>query len=75
MRKKRHLRIDSKNKAYDRFYMVNYLEMGRGWQDIQKEDDVKDDVKSDSEEEYVIIISIMLMNTGLRIQGSMGGLD
>lgn len=51
MRKKRHLRIDSKNREYDRFYMVNYLEMGRDWEDIQKEDDVKEEKVSDSDDE------------------------
>ncbi len=31
MRKKQHKTINPKNKAYDKFYVVNYREFGRGW--------------------------------------------
>lgn len=31
MRKKLHKRINPENKEYDRFYIVNYLEMGKTW--------------------------------------------
>lgn len=39
MRKKLHKRINPKNRSYDRYYMVNYLEIGKNWQGLQKEDD------------------------------------
>ncbi|CAG9770080.1 unnamed protein product [Ceutorhynchus assimilis] len=39
MRKKIHKRINPADSAYDRFYIVNYLEVGKGWQAIEKEDD------------------------------------
>eukprot|EP01112_Ceratiomyxa_fruticulosa_P015885 TRINITY_DN4741_c0_g1_i2.p1 TRINITY_DN4741_c0_g1~~TRINITY_DN4741_c0_g1_i2.p1 ORF type:complete len:326 (-),score=69.99 TRINITY_DN4741_c0_g1_i2:102-1079(-) len=38
MRKKKHFKISPKNKIYDRFYVVNYLEMGKNWETIQKEE-------------------------------------
>lgn len=39
MRKKLHKRINPKNKCYDKYYIVNYLEVGKDWQEIEKEDD------------------------------------
>lgn len=39
MRKKLHKRINPKNKCYDKYYIVNYLEMGKDWHVIQREDD------------------------------------
>ncbi|CAL8322870.1 unnamed protein product [Gadus morhua 'NCC'] len=39
MRKKSHRRINAKNHEYDRFYVINYLEMGRSWEEVQSEDD------------------------------------
>jgi len=37
MRKKKHFRINWKNTEYDKFYVVNYLEPGKPWEEIQKE--------------------------------------
>lgn len=37
MRKKQHKKINPKNKQYDRFYVINYLELGKTWEDIQNE--------------------------------------
>src|SRR5690554_4700 len=34
MRKKKHFKIDPKNHIYDEYYMVNYLEQGKNWEDI-----------------------------------------
>ncbi|KAG9342288.1 hypothetical protein JZ751_016790 [Albula glossodonta] len=39
MRKKQHRRINSKNHEYDRFYIINYLELGKTWEEVQSEDD------------------------------------
>ena len=39
MRKKQHKKIDAKNHAYDRFYLINYLEPGKTWEDVHAEDD------------------------------------
>eukprot|EP00698_Gefionella_okellyi_P019203 TRINITY_DN5859_c0_g1_i1.p1 TRINITY_DN5859_c0_g1~~TRINITY_DN5859_c0_g1_i1.p1 ORF type:complete len:413 (-),score=108.05 TRINITY_DN5859_c0_g1_i1:340-1578(-) len=54
MRKKRHLRIDSKNHSYDRFYMINYLEPGRNWEEIhkEKEEAAASDDSSDDDGEW-----------------------
>ncbi|KAF7246520.1 hypothetical protein EYD10_07276 [Varanus komodoensis] len=39
MRKKQHRRINAKNREYDRFYIINYLEFGKSWEEVQSEDD------------------------------------
>ncbi|KAG8439780.1 hypothetical protein GDO86_005809 [Hymenochirus boettgeri] len=39
MRKKQHRRINAKNQEYDRFYIINYLELGKSWEEVQSEDD------------------------------------
>uniref|UniRef100_A0A8C4T5B7 Zinc finger protein 277 n=1 Tax=Erpetoichthys calabaricus TaxID=27687 RepID=A0A8C4T5B7_ERPCA len=39
MRKKQHRRINAKNKEYDQFYVINYLELGKTWEEVQSEDD------------------------------------
>ncbi|KAJ2482584.1 hypothetical protein IWW56_000926 [Coemansia sp. RSA 2131] len=37
MRKKKHFKISSHNRLYDRFYVVNYLEPGKSWEAIETE--------------------------------------
>ncbi|XP_061630940.1 zinc finger protein 277 isoform X1 [Phyllopteryx taeniolatus] len=39
MRKKAHRRINPSNRQYDRFYIINYLELGKTWEEVQREDD------------------------------------
>ncbi|XP_039886396.1 zinc finger protein 277-like isoform X2 [Simochromis diagramma] len=39
MRKKAHRCISTKNHEYDRFYVINYLELGKTWEEVQSEDD------------------------------------
>lgn len=39
MRKKLHKRINPQNKNYDKYYIVNYLEVGKTWEVIEKEED------------------------------------
>ena len=39
MRKKQHKKINPQNKIYDRFYVINYLELGKSWEQVQSEDD------------------------------------
>ncbi|XP_053174879.1 zinc finger protein 277 [Scomber japonicus] len=39
MRKKAHRRINANNHDYDRFYVINYLELGKTWEEVQSEDD------------------------------------
>ncbi|XP_011406583.1 PREDICTED: zinc finger protein 277-like [Amphimedon queenslandica] len=52
MRKKYHKKINPKNKAYDKFYMINYLEEGKSWEDISKEtDQLQEDNEEETEEE------------------------
>ncbi|CAL1530995.1 unnamed protein product [Lymnaea stagnalis] len=40
MRKKQHRKINPKNKEYDRFYIINYMEMGKNWESLQSEDNL-----------------------------------
>ncbi|XP_002742133.1 zinc finger protein 277-like [Saccoglossus kowalevskii] len=39
MRKKQHKRINPKNTMYDKYYIINYLELGKNWEEVQAEDD------------------------------------
>jgi hypothetical protein len=47
MRKKGHKKINPKNATYDKFYIVNYQEFGRKWEEIARE---KEGNLSDSDE-------------------------
>ncbi|ORX82882.1 hypothetical protein BCR32DRAFT_202345 [Anaeromyces robustus] len=55
MRKKKHFKINSKNHIYDKFYIINYLEPGKNWEnyvnDKYESDDEKDDEWDDWDEE------------------------
>ena len=44
MRKKGHKKINPKNKAYDKFYLVNYREFGKTWESLSKETDFEEDL-------------------------------
>ncbi len=37
MRKKGHKKINGGNKNYDKFYMINHLELGRSWEEVQQD--------------------------------------
>ncbi|KAJ3094708.1 hypothetical protein HDU96_001518, partial [Phlyctochytrium bullatum] len=37
MRKKKHFKINPRNHTYDRFYLVNYLEPGKNWENFEGE--------------------------------------
>ncbi|XP_012942323.1 zinc finger protein 277 [Aplysia californica] len=53
MRKKQHRKINPKNKEYDQFYIINYMEMGKNWESLQSEDNrpVSNHEKPANEEE------------------------
>ena len=38
MRKKMHKRINPKNPVYDKFYVINYLELGKNWEAVLSEE-------------------------------------
>ena len=42
MRKKQHKCISPVNKEFDKFYIINYLEYSKVWQDIKSEKDMDD---------------------------------
>jgi len=52
MRKKGHKRIDPKNKEYDKFYLINYLDPGKNWKELQNEPEYERE-EAISDEEYV----------------------
>ncbi|XP_072175623.1 zinc finger protein 277-like [Diadema setosum] len=53
MRKKQHRRLNPNNKAYDRFYVINYLEAGKDWQEVQAERDfISGSLDSENEERW-----------------------
>ncbi|KAI8971617.1 hypothetical protein BDF20DRAFT_885356 [Mycotypha africana] len=43
MRKKKHFKIAAKNRQYDKFYVINYLEPGKNWENFENENDKSDD--------------------------------
>ncbi|EGC32860.1 hypothetical protein DICPUDRAFT_155139 [Dictyostelium purpureum] len=43
MKKKKHTRLNPTNTTYDRFYLLNYLEPGKNWEDLKKSTDNDDD--------------------------------
>ncbi|KAI7894529.1 uncharacterized protein EV154DRAFT_498083 [Mucor mucedo] len=47
MRKKKHFKIASKNRQYDRFYVINYLEPGKNWESFENDNYESDDEKRD----------------------------
>ncbi|KAI7901828.1 uncharacterized protein BX663DRAFT_512541 [Cokeromyces recurvatus] len=56
MRKKKHFKIAAKNRQYDRFYVINYLEPGKNWESFEhdtydSDDDKQDDSWADWEED------------------------
>ncbi|EDO49813.1 predicted protein, partial [Nematostella vectensis] len=51
MRKKQHKKINPKNKEYDKFYIINYLELGKTWEQIQNEGDEESETKNPAETE------------------------
>ena len=42
MRKKNHKKINPRNPDYDKFYMINYLEMGETWKQDRRARDNED---------------------------------
>ncbi|KAK6177340.1 hypothetical protein SNE40_015459 [Patella caerulea] len=54
MRKKQHRKIKANNRKYDKYYVINYLELGKNWEEIQSEEDyhnTDDDVDDENENE------------------------
>jgi hypothetical protein len=60
MRKKKHFKIASKNRQYDRFYVINYLEPGKNWESFENDNYESDDEKRDEYVFFFFLISITL---------------
>ncbi|XP_022099400.1 zinc finger protein 277-like [Acanthaster planci] len=43
MRKKMHKRINPRNPVYDKFYVINYLELGKNWEAVLSEEEEDED--------------------------------
>lgn len=57
MRKKGHKRINPENKEYDKYYLINYLEPGKDWKEVQAEpeyenEDLEEETEEDKEKEW-----------------------
>ncbi|KAF9963168.1 hypothetical protein BGZ65_005437 [Modicella reniformis] len=55
MRKKKHFKISARNRLYDQFYVINYLEPGKNWENFEhdrydSDDDRRDDSWADWDE-------------------------
>jgi hypothetical protein len=37
MRKKKHFKIAPNNRLYDRFYVINFLEPGKNWENFEND--------------------------------------
>jgi len=48
IRKKKHFKLNPKNTVYDKFYVVNYLDPGKNWQEVQKALDAEPEEDRDS---------------------------
>ena len=42
MRKKNHKKINPRNSDYDKYYIINYLEMGKSWEQVREQRDFED---------------------------------
>ncbi|XP_078454979.1 zinc finger protein 277 isoform X2 [Lampetra planeri] len=51
MRKKQHRRINGKNTEFDRFYVINYLEFGKKWEEVLSEDATRDDATDEANDD------------------------
>ncbi|KAJ2884441.1 hypothetical protein H4R27_002080 [Coemansia aciculifera] len=51
MRKKKHFKISSHNRLYDRFYIVNYVEPGKSWEAIENEKTDSDAEEADRKDD------------------------
>ncbi|XP_032810190.1 zinc finger protein 277 isoform X3 [Petromyzon marinus] len=51
MRKKQHRRINGKNTEFDRFYVINYLEFGKKWEEVLSEDETRDDATDETNDD------------------------
>ena len=81
MRKKMHKKLNPKNKMWDRFYLVNYLEFGKTWEDFCREDGDRpeDDVPSAwdlvilaSHWSIVLILASHWSRRGMRVRRESG---
>ena len=51
MRKKMHKRLNPKNPIYDKFYVINYLELGKNWEAVKSEEEGEGGNLADLEKE------------------------
>ncbi|KAL1918233.1 uncharacterized protein VTP21DRAFT_3499 [Calcarisporiella thermophila] len=47
MRKKKHFKIAAKNRLYDQFYVINYLEPGKNWENFENDRYESDEERRD----------------------------
>ncbi|GAB1608687.1 zinc finger protein 277-like [Argonauta hians] len=47
MRKKQHKRIKANNTVYDKYYIINYLEIGKNWENFESCEELSTDLECD----------------------------
>ena len=55
MRKKMHKRLNPKNPIYDKFYVINYLELGKNWEAVKSEEEGEGGNLADLEKEEWVL--------------------
>lgn len=58
MRKKKHFKINPRNRIYDRFYVVNYIEPGKNWEDWEAEKYDSDEDKRNPAEYFYCLMAV-----------------
>lgn len=75
MRKRNHREVNPKNHYYDKFYIINYLELGKRWLDVLAED-FEDTMAtfqdSDEEEEELVVSRCISISNSLATPGASG---
>lgn len=75
MRKRNHREVNPKNHYYDKFYIINYLELGKRWLDVLAED-FEDTMAtfqdSDEEEEELVVSRCISISISLATPGASG---
>lgn len=58
--KKKHFKIDARNHEYDRFYLINYLEAGKDWKQIQDEEEDEPEAKDENWADWVEDVCLLM---------------
>ena len=63
MRKKQHRKLNPDNSVYDKYYIVNYLELGKTWREVDKEEERERPACCGDIDERYVCLSVSLYLT------------